>query len=208
MNYRRLFVIAVILNVVLAIGAYWIWRSSRPATGTTQPSAEHPPMEGFTLNAPPEGSAPELTPVELTPERMQAIGVRTGRIELKNIESEIRATGSVEQDERRLAYVQTRYPGWIKEVFVNATYQYVRKGQPLFTIYSPELVASEQEYLLAKANVQRVAQSSVQGVASGADTLLRSARERLLQWNLTDADIARLESAGKPVSEFTFNSPV
>lgn len=207
MNYRRLFVIAVVLNVALAAGAYWIWRSSRPTTVAAPPPAEHPPMEGFTLNAPPEGTAAELTSVELTPERIQAIGVRTGRVEYKNIESEIRATGSVEVDERRLAYVQTRYPGWIKEVFVSATYQYVKKGQPLFTIYSPELVASEQEYLLAKANVQRVSQSSVQGVASGADTLLRAARERLLQWNLSDADITRLESNGKPTTDFTFNSP-
>lgn len=208
MNYRRLFIIAVILNIALAAGAYWIWRSSHAATVAAPASAEHPPMEGFTLNASPEGAAPELTSVELTPERMQSIGVRTGRVEYKNIESDIRATGSVEVDERRLAYVQTRYPGWIKEVFVNATYQLVKKGQPLFTIYSPELVASEQEYLLAKANVQRVSQSSVQDVASGADTLLRAARERLLQWNLTDSDIARLEAAGKAQSEFTFNSPV
>jgi membrane fusion protein, copper/silver efflux system len=208
MNYRRLFVIAVSLNIALAAGAYWMWRSSRFATVAQPTPAEHPPMEGFTLNMPPEGAPPELTSVELTPERMQSIGVRTGRVEYKNIESDMRATGSVEIDERRLAYVQTRYPGWIKEVFVSATYQFVRKGQPLFTIYSPELVASEQEYLLAKANLQRVSQSSVQGVASGADTLLRAARERLLQWNLTDADIARLESSGKPQAEFTFNSPV
>lgn len=208
MNYRRLFVIAVILNLALAAGAYWIWKSSRLAPVAALAPAEHPPMEGFTLNAAAEGSAAEPTSVELTPERMQAIGVRTGRIEFKNIESDIRATGSVEQDERRLAYVQTRYPGWIKEVFVSATYQYVKKGQPLFTIYSPELVASEQEYLLAQTNLQRVSQSSVQGVASGAATLLRAARERLLQWNLTDADIARLETSGKPASEFRFNSPV
>jgi Cu(I)/Ag(I) efflux system membrane fusion protein/cobalt-zinc-cadmium efflux system membrane fusion protein len=208
MNYRRLFVIAVILNIALAAGAYWIWRSSRFANVARPIPAEHPPMEGFTLNLPPEGAIPELTPVELTPERMQSIGVRTGRIEYKNIESDIRATGSVEIDERRLAYLQTRYPGWIKEVFVSATYQFVRRGQPLFTIYSPELVASEQEYLLAKANLQRVSQSSVQGVASAADSLLRAARARLLQWNFTDADIARLEASGRPQAEFTFNSPV
>lgn len=208
MNYRRLFVIALILNVALALAAYWLWRSSRPATVAAPHPAEHPPMEGFTLNAPPEGTATELTPVELTPERMQSIGVRTGRVEYKNVSNDIRATGSVEVDERRVAYVQTRYPGWIKQVFVSATYQYVKKGQPLFTIYSPELVASEQEYLLAKANMQRLSQSSVQSVASGADTLFRAAHERLLQWNLNDADIARLESSGKPSSEFTFNSPV
>lgn len=165
-------------------------------------------MTGFTINTPPESSAPPLTPVELTPERMQSIGVRTGRVEYKNVESDIRSTGSVEVDERRLAYVQTRYPGWIKDVAVNATYEFVKKGQPLFTIYSPELVASEQEYLLAKANLQRVSQSSVQGVSSGADTLFRAARARLLQWNLSDEDISKLEADGKPLTNFTFTSPV
>lgn len=208
MNYRRLFVIALILNVTLAAGAYWMWRTVRPASVAPPPPAEHPPMEGFTLNTPPEGTVPELTSVELTPERMQSIGVRTGHVEFRNITSDIRATGTVEVDERRFAYVQTRYPGWIKEVFVGATYQFVKKGQPLFTIYSPELVASEQEYLLAKSNVQRVGQSSVQGVASGADTMLSAARARLLQWNLTEAEIAHLEASGKPQTEFPFNSPV
>ena len=206
MNYRKLFIGAVALNIALAVGAYWMWRSKSAAPMPT--ATEHPPMEGFTINTPPEGSAPPLTPVELTPERMQSIGVRTGRVEYKNIESDIRATGTVEVDERRLAYVQTRYPGWIKDVAVNATYQFVKKGQPLFTIYSPELVASEQEYLLAKANLQRVSQSSVQGVTSGADTLLRAARERLLQWNLSEEDISKLESDGKPIANFTFTSPV
>lgn len=205
MNYRRLFIAALTVNFVLALGAYRIWRS-RPTP--SQQSAEHPPMTGFTINTPPEGSAPPLTPVELTPERMQSIGVRTGRVEYKNIDSDIRATGSVEVDERRIAYVQTRYPGWIKDVAVNSTYQFVKKGQTLFTIYSPELVASEQEYLLAKANLRRVSQSSVQGVSSGADTLFRAARERLLQWNLSDEDISTLEADGKPLSNFVFTSPV
>jgi RND family efflux transporter MFP subunit len=208
MNYRRLFVFALVLNIALAAGAYWLWRSTRPTTASVPPGAEHPPMEGFTLNTPPEGEPPPLTPVVLTPERIESIGVRTGRVEYKNITSDIRATGGVEVDERRIAYVQSRYPGWIKDVLVNATYQFVRKGQPLFTIYSPELVASEQEYLLAKVNVQRVGQSSVQGVASGADTLLSAARARLLQWNLSEADIAKLEASGRPQAEFSFNSPV
>jgi Cu(I)/Ag(I) efflux system membrane fusion protein/cobalt-zinc-cadmium efflux system membrane fusion protein len=165
-------------------------------------------MEGFTVNTPAEGSVAPLTPVELSPERMQSIGVRTGRIEYKTINSDIRATGTVDVDERRVAYVQTRYPGWVKDVLVNATYQFVKKGQPLFTIYSPELVASEQEYLLARTNAQRVGQSSVQGVSSGADTLLRSARDRLLQWNISDSDISKLEASGKAVTDFTFASPV
>ena len=208
MNYRRLFVIAIILNIALAFAAYWMWKSSRPAMVAAKPQSEHPPMEGFASSAPAEDAAPELTPIELTPERMQTIGVRTGQVEYKNIASDIRATGSVEVDERRVAYVQTRYPGWIKQVFVSSTYQHVEKGQPLFTIYSPELVASEQEYLLAKANAQRVNQSPVEGVASGANTLLSAARERLLQWNLSESDVARLDTSNKPQTEFTFSSPV
>ena len=207
MNYRKLFFAAFVLNLILAGTAYWVWKSSQPATNA-QPPAEHPPMEGFTTNVPPEGAAPALTPVELTPERMQSIGVRLGRVEYKNIESEIRATGSVDVDQRRLSYVQTRYPGWLKDVFVRATYEFVKKGQPLFTIYSPELVASEQEYLLAKANLQRVSESSVQGVTAGADTLLGAARERLAQWNLSDSDVSQLETSGKPIADFTFKSPV
>src|SRR6266567_8472152 len=188
MNYRKPFIIAVVLNVALALGAFWIWRSSRPSPTSTN-AAEHPPMEGFTINTPPEGSAPPLTPVELSPERMQSIGVRTGKIGYKTINSDIRATGTVDVDERRVAYVQTRYTGWVKDVLVNATYELVKKGQPLFTIDSPDLVASEQEYLLAKANAHRLGQSSVQGVSSGADTLLAAARERLLQWNMSESDI-------------------
>jgi len=207
MNYRRPFVFAVVLNIALAFAAYWFWQSSRGTKPSENAVTDHPPMEGFTPSAI-ESSPHTLAPVELSPERMQSIGVRTGPVEYKTVNSEIRAMGTVEVDERRVAYVQTRYPGWVKDVFVNATYQFVRKGKPLFTIYSPELVASQQEYLLAKANTGRLAESSVEGVSAGADNLLRSARERLLQWSLSEQDISKLETSGKPLTEFTFASPV
>ncbi len=207
MNYRKFFIFAVVLNLALAIATYWFWRSSRSQKQAENPAAAHPPMQGFTP-ATPESVPLTLAPIELSPERMQSIGVSTGRVVYKTIDSEIRATGTVEIDERRLAYVQTRYPGWIKDVFVNASYQYVKKGERLFTIYSPELVAGQQEYLLAKTNAGRLGRSSVEGVSSGADTLLRSSRERLLQWNMSEKDISKLEASGKPLAEFTFASPV
>ena len=207
MNYRKLFIVAVALNLALAIAAYWFWRSSPSAKPAENAAAEHPPMEGFTPAAT-ESAAVTLAPIELSPERMQSIGVRTGQVEYKTIDSEIRATGTVDVDERHVAYVQTRYPGWVKDVFVNASYQFVRKGEPLFTIYSPELLASEQEYLLAKAYAGHLGQSSVEGVSSGADALLRAARERLLQWNMSEQDISKLEASGKPLTNFTFASPV
>jgi RND family efflux transporter MFP subunit len=205
MNYRRLFLIALILNIALAAGLIWKWRSSRRPPAPA--SAEHPPMEGFTAAAPVTKIEQPLAPVQLTAERIQAIGVKTGKAEIQNLGAEIRATGTVDVDERRLAYVQTRYPGWIRNVHANATYQLIRKGEPLFTIYSPELVASEQEYLLARRNVENLRQSSLTNVSSGAEQLLNSARDRLRQWNLTDADIAKLDATGQAISEYTFASP-
>src|SRR5260370_28328388 len=106
---------------------------------------------------------PSLVPVQLSRERMQSIGVRMGRVERKMVGDEIRATGSVAIDETKLAYVQVRYSGYIQRVFADATYQYLRKGQPLFTIYSPDLAATERAYLVAKQNQQRVAGSTVPG---------------------------------------------
>ena len=206
MNYRRLFVLALVVNVVLAGGLFLSWRSThreRPPA----PPAEHPPMEGFTPSTPSPAEQP-LAPVQLSPERIQAIGVKTGKVEYRRVGADIRATGNVDVDERRLAYVQTRYPGWIRNVYANATYQFIRKGEPLFTIYSPELVASEQEYLLARSNVQKLRQSTLASVSSGAEELLAAARERLRQWNLSDADIKRVDATGQPVTEYAFTSPV
>jgi len=207
MNYRRLFLFALILNIVLVVGFLWNWRSAHqqpPASAT----AEHPPMAGFTPPPPATPAEQPLMPVQLSPERIQAIGVKTGKAEYQNVAAEIRATGTVDVDERRVANVQTRYPGWIRNVYANATYQFIRKGEPLFTIYSPELVASEQEYLLARSNVQKLRQSSLANVSSGAEQLLNSARERLRQWNLSDADISKLDVTGQPQPEYTFASPV
>jgi Cu(I)/Ag(I) efflux system membrane fusion protein/cobalt-zinc-cadmium efflux system membrane fusion protein len=151
---------------------------------------------------------PQLNPVQLTPERMQMIGVKLAKAELQPVTDEIRATGTVEVDESRVAYVQTRFPGWLRKVYGDRTYQLVRKGEPLFTIYSPELVATEQEYLLAKKNAESMQASSVTGVSAGAQSLLAAARQRLEQWEVPASEIEKLESTGKPITDLTFNSPV
>src|SRR6202041_1590774 len=118
-----------------------------------------------------------LVPIQLTPERMQSIGVKIGTVEYKQLKDDIRATGSVAVDERLVSYVQARFRGYIRKVFANATYQYVRMGQPLFTVYSPELVATQREYLLARANQKALAASTVGGVASGAASLTDAAEQ-------------------------------
>jgi RND family efflux transporter MFP subunit len=205
--------------VLAAIAGIWAYRSrsmkqptamKMPMSGDMQPVASGPPASADE----PKPSMPEmkmdtpLVPVQLTPERMQSIGVRTGTVEYKQLSDDIRATGTVDINERLLSYVQVRFPGYIRKVFANATYQYVRKGEPLFTIYSPDLVATQQEYLLARQNQKSLSASTVDGVASGAESLSAAAEQRLEQWEVPQSEIAKLKETGKPVTDLTINSPV
>jgi Cu(I)/Ag(I) efflux system membrane fusion protein/cobalt-zinc-cadmium efflux system membrane fusion protein len=164
-------------------------------------STEAPPARGDTPQP------PELIPVTLTPERMQSIGVKTGTAEYKQVHDEIRTTGTVELDETRLSEVEVRFTGWVQKVYVDATFQQVRAGQPLLTIYSPDLVTTENEYLLAKQNRDVLAHSTVPGVASGSVSLLSSALERLKHWQIPEREIAELEETGKVKRELEVDSP-
>ena len=149
-----------------------------------------------------------LAPVQLSAEQMQSIGVKTGTVAYKQLSDEIRATGTVDIDERLLSYVQVRFPGYIRNVFADATYQYIQKGEPLFTIYSPDLVATQQEYLLARQNQKAMSASTVDGVAAGATSLTTAAEQRLQQWDIPESEIAKLKETGKALSDLTINSPV
>jgi RND family efflux transporter MFP subunit len=177
--------------------------SAEPMSGSPSGPPSNPSQP-----APPTSSEPNLAAVSLTPERMQSIGVKTGVVEYKQVHDEIRTTGNVEVDETRLAEVQVRFSGWIQKVYADATFQRVRKGQPLLTIYSPELVTTENEYLLAKENRDNLAQSTVPGVASGASSLLSSAVERLKQWQIPEREIDELEQTGKVKRELEVDAPV
>ena len=158
-------------------------------------------------------SEPALAPIELSPERMQEIGVTTATAEMKAVRNELNVPGNVDIDEQRLSYVQTRFPGWIQSVFANATYQYVRKGQPLFTVYSPDLVSSEQEYLLARKNQAAFSQQmeghTMPGVASKeSDWLAQAAQQRLEQYGVAPEEIAALEKSGRVEKNLTVFSSV
>jgi RND family efflux transporter MFP subunit len=206
--------------VVLAIFAgIWTYRSHRarqlqtmnmPMSRDVQPVASGPsPATKEPAPSPLEQKMETpLTPVQLTPERMQSIGVQLGSVEYKQLGDNIRATGTVGLNERLLSYVQVRFPGYIRKVFANATYLYIHKGEPLFTIYSPDLVATQHEYLLARQNQNLLSQSGVDGVASGAASLSAAAEQRLQQWEVPQSEIARLKETGKPITDLTINSPV
>ncbi len=212
-SYRSAFLAALAVNVALAAGLLTLWRYGErqplPRTGGLQTEAAGGPAAGSAPSGTPAAPAEApLVPIQLTPQRLQSIGVTTGMAEYKVVHKEIRTVGNVEVDERRLSYIQIRFPGWIQKVFANSTFQFIRKGQPLFTIYSPELVTTEKEYLLARQNRNLLAQSSLPGVAAGAASLFDAARERLKQWEVPASEIAQLEATGQVREYLTINSPV
>ncbi|MGB0036209.1 MAG: efflux RND transporter periplasmic adaptor subunit, partial [Candidatus Acidiferrales bacterium] len=212
-NYRKAFFIAAMGNLVfigLLAGFWWHGRSARAARDSTAsaPNAQPQQIENVAPGSVQPPAETPLAPVRLSPERLQSIGVKFGQVERKPVRDEIRVTGNVAIDETRLSYVQTRFSGYIQKVFADATYKYVQKGQPLFTIYSPELATAEREYLVAKQNAEGLSQSTVPGVASGIASLVAASTDRLKQWNLPQREIARLQSSGQVQEELEIDSPV
>jgi Cu(I)/Ag(I) efflux system membrane fusion protein/cobalt-zinc-cadmium efflux system membrane fusion protein len=150
----------------------------------------------------------ELAPIRITPERRQLIGLQFATVVRKEVSDRLETTGNIEADERLQGYVQTRFPGWIEQVFANSTYQYVHRGQPLFTIYSPDLVSTENEYLLALDARQRSSNSLVADVSAEASSLVDSAAERLRLWGVSPHEIARLERERTVHHAVEINSPM
>jgi Cu(I)/Ag(I) efflux system membrane fusion protein/cobalt-zinc-cadmium efflux system membrane fusion protein len=212
-NYRKAFFLAVAGNLALICllgGTWWYFRRAvrtHAATAAQSKETQSAPAIAAAESAPPPTET-VLAPVQFSAERLQSIGVKFGEVQRKPVEDEIRVTGTVAIDERRLSYVQTRFSGHIERVFADATYQYVRKGQPLFTIHSPELVTAEREYLVAKQNAKEFSNSTVPGVAGGAASLLAASKERFEQWNVPEEEIARLDSTGQVAEALEIDSPV
>ena len=145
--------------------------------------------------------------MQLSPQRMQEIGIVSATVEMKDVSDDLSVPGNVDIDEERLSYVQTRFPGWIQDVTANATYQYVRKGQRLFTMYSPDIVSSEQEYLLARQNKSAFSQDAHGMGAQDDGWLLKAAEERLQQFGVPAQAIADLEQTGKVQRNIAVESP-
>ena len=203
-KYKTGFGIAVALCFALAgILAYVTWGGKHSAPEKVSVVAAQGPNPASAISP----SASPLTSVQLSPQRLQAIGVTTAVVEERAVTNDLRVPGNVETNERRLAYVQIRFPGWIQKVFANASYQYVRRGQPLFTIYSQELVSTEQEYLLAKQNQQTFAADVHGTAAKERDWLLQAAADRLRQFGVPASELARLERTGTVQHDITIESP-
>ena len=146
--------------------------------------------------------------VTVSPSRQQLIGVKADTVQERTLETVIRTVGRVDYDERRIRQFNLRVSGWITDLFVDYTGKFVKQGDPLFTLYSPDLVSTQQEYLLAKRTLERVEASPAAHIRTGAQAQVESARNRLLLWNLTEGQIVELDRRGKPQTGTTLYSPV
>lgn len=169
------------------------------------------PVEGKTSHSHSHGAPPAAgagaSSVRISPERQQQVGMRFASVVRVPAEVEVRAVGRVSFDEGQITHVHTKVSGWIEEVFVDFVGAPVQKGAPLFTIYSPDLVASQEEYLLALRAERELGDSSFDRVASGSRALVESARRRLERWDMSPAQIRALEKRGEVARTVTVFSP-
>ena len=185
---------------IIAIG--WVLLLAPFSYSTALESAQHGGGDA------PSPSVPQQVPVQLSPMQRQLIGVTYGVVEKRPLTKVIRTVGRVEYDERKLAEVTLKTAGWIQDLYADYTGKLIKKGQPLFTIYSPDLVTTQQEYLLALRTQEQLKDSHVPGALESAESLVQASRNRLLLWDLTAAQIRALEESSKPQLYQTIYSPI
>jgi Cu(I)/Ag(I) efflux system membrane fusion protein len=156
-----------------------------------------------------EGKMKEIAPgsLDISPERQQLIGVKIGAVEKKRLEKVIRTTGRVDYDEKRVVIISPKIGGWIEELYADFTGAMVRKGDPLLTLYSPDLVSTQEEYLLALQAREGLLRSPFPEVARSGQSLADSARQRLKLWDISDEQIRTLEETRQPRKTLTLYSP-
>lgn len=193
-----------------------IQKGGEPPDRKSVPAAEHPGHEAApradVQEAQKEEPAEEPPTVEIPVDRQQMIGVKTVEVTVRPLQKAIRTVGRIEYDERKLATVNAKFEGWIEKLHVDYAGRPVKKGEPLAEIYSPELVATQQEFINA-VKWSRQSGDAQSGemrtlLSRDADTLADAARQRLKFWDISDEQIKKVEESGKPVRTLTLHSPV
>jgi Cu(I)/Ag(I) efflux system membrane fusion protein len=193
--------------VVLAIGYWWGQNQKRidPDSPSPQQAQTMDNMEGMQASDSPEMKSGT---VNVSPEKQQLMGIRTAVAEIRPLVKRIRTVGIVTYDETKVAQVFTKVEGWIEKLFVNYTGKLVERGQPLFTLYSPELVSTQEEYLLALQAEKAFGSSQLQEIRKGSASLLEATRRRLRLWDINAEEIEELEQTGQPKKNLTIHSPL
>ncbi len=187
-NTFKIIGVIVLSGVLFAAGYFWGQSKVHQQMSTGRPSesndmagmkgtSDMPGMAGMNMA---QGTA------MVSPQMQQLMGVRTATVEARPLSKTIRAVGTVTYDESRVKHVHSKVDGWVDKLYVNSTGAFVGKGQPLFSIYSPDLVATQSEYLMAKKNYESLVASSIPEVKTGASSLVAASKTRLALWDISD----------------------
>lgn len=188
---------------------YWVdpmhpaYKSDKPGTA---PDCGMDLVPVYADEAPSEANLPPDA-VKITAQKLQLIGVTYGEVANQPLSKTVRTVGRVTYDETKIARIHTKIEGWIEQVFVDFTGKLVEDGQPLITIYSPELVSTQQEFLIAKKAKDYLGSNPVPEISSSSISLYENARDRLRLWDISDEQIRELEERGKPTKTLTLYSP-
>jgi Cu(I)/Ag(I) efflux system membrane fusion protein len=153
-------------------------------------------------------SAQAGVPIALSPVKRQLTGVTVGQVERRSLTQVIRTVGRIDVDERRIAHLHIKFEGYIHDLFVNTTGEWVEEGQPLFSIYSPDLLATQEEYLLALKGIQQLQGSPYPEIAAGAQSMLEAVRTRLRLWDIEETHLKELEQRGRSERHLVIHSPI
>ncbi len=154
-----------------------------------------------------EGEAPAEGTIAVDPNILQSMGVRTAKAEIRPLSRTIRAVGKVVYNERQFYLINTKVGGWVERLYVKAAGDPIRKGQPLLSIYSPELVSAQREYLLALKNLKSLEKSPFPEMREGARRLAEATRQRLHYWDIPASQIEALERTEEVKKDLTLTSP-
>lgn len=149
-----------------------------------------------------------LGTVKISLQKQQLIGIQLSEVTRGPLSSTIRAVGRLAYNETKISRIQTKLEGWIEQIFVDFTGILVKKGQPLATVYSPQLYSTQRELIVAKKSKDVLGGSSFEEVASGAVSLYEATRQRLKLWDVSDAQIREIERQGTPSRAMAIFSPI
>jgi Cu(I)/Ag(I) efflux system membrane fusion protein len=174
------------------------------------PIDQSPAADSHTGHTAAESKVPGYVPVTIPQDRIQSMGITIAEAARMSLDQSFRTFGRVTYDETRIHHIHTRFEGYIEDLYADFTGEYVKEGQPLFSVYSPELYATQNEYLLALRARDQKQQSKGSGLpnAWGGIDLVAAARERLSLWNVGENELRELERTREPSRALVISSPV
>jgi len=197
---KWVFLVAGLILVAASISIFF-YLQNRPKPVPTPTSVDLPTQTSTATTEMPE------TAFKISPEKQQLIGVQYSTVEYQTISKSLRAVGKVAFDETKMSRINAKIEGWIENVYVDFTGKLVRKGQPLLSIYSPDLVSTQEEYLLAIKGRRQLGESPFPEAVNFSESLVKSARRRLELWDISEAQIRELERRGTPTRTMTLYAP-